>query len=387
MRDADVPATRATRSRSDDLLLSVAVVTNSRSPIDARAAQGPDRRPLGDHRHERAKRPHDFKGEAQSQPDGGPLPVLRGAARTRRRPRSSPTATAAPRPNEPGWRVRVVPNKFPALQIEGDLNKRGDGIYDKMNGIGAHEVIIECPLHDISMANALRGQHPRGPLGLPRPAGRPEEGPAAGPRHALQERRRRGRGVARAHAHQLIVTPIVPIYVWEEMTGSLEFFNYRGRCIYCDMIQQELATEKRIVLDTPNFIALLPRSPAGSRSRPGSCPSTTPATTRTSRRPRSTSWARVLKTILLKLETALDQPAVQLHHPHGAVRHAGAAALPLAHRDHPPPDARSPASSGAPVLHQPRPARGRRRSSCAKSRSTRPPAPGRSAMRHAGQTS
>src|SRR5207245_470347 len=43
------------------------------------------------------------------------------------------------RPNERGWRVRVVPNKFPALQVEGDLHKRGEGIYDKMNGIGAHE--------------------------------------------------------------------------------------------------------------------------------------------------------------------------------------------------------------------------------------------------------
>src|SRR5206468_7376170 len=57
------------------------------------------------------------------------------------------------RPNEKGWRVRVVPNKFPALQVEGDLNKRGEGIYDKMNGIGAHEVIVECPFHEVSMAN------------------------------------------------------------------------------------------------------------------------------------------------------------------------------------------------------------------------------------------
>src|SRR5438128_3986088 len=57
------------------------------------------------------------------------------------------------RPNERGWRVRVVPNKFPALQIEGDLNKRGDGIYDKMNGTGAHEVIVECPFHEITLAN------------------------------------------------------------------------------------------------------------------------------------------------------------------------------------------------------------------------------------------
>src|SRR3989339_1155804 len=46
-------------------------------------------------------------------------------------------------PNSPGWDLRVVPNKFPALRIEGELNKSGDGVYDKMNGIGAHEVIIE----------------------------------------------------------------------------------------------------------------------------------------------------------------------------------------------------------------------------------------------------
>jgi len=47
----------------------------------------------------------------------------------------------------PGWEVRVVPNKFPALQIEGNLAPRGDGIYDIINGIGAHEVVIETPNH------------------------------------------------------------------------------------------------------------------------------------------------------------------------------------------------------------------------------------------------
>ena len=66
-------------------------------------------------------------------------------------------------------------------------------------------------------------------------------------------------GASLEHTHsQLIVTPIVPISVWEEMTGSLEFFNYRGRCIYCDMIHQELATETRVVLDTPHFTAFCP---------------------------------------------------------------------------------------------------------------------------------
>ena len=66
-------------------------------------------------------------------------------------------------------------------------------------------------------------------------------------------------GASLEHTHsQLIVTPIVPINVWEEMTGSLEFYNYRGRCVYCDMVQQELASEKRIVLDTPGFVAFAP---------------------------------------------------------------------------------------------------------------------------------
>ena len=52
--------------------------------------------------------------------------------------------------------MRVVPNKFPALEIEGDLNKRGEGIYDMMRGVGAHEVIIESPQHLTSTTAARR---------------------------------------------------------------------------------------------------------------------------------------------------------------------------------------------------------------------------------------
>ena len=55
-------------------------------------------------------------------------------------------------PNTPGWSLRVVANKFPALGIEGSLNRQGEGLYDKMNGIGAHEVIIETPQHNLTLA-------------------------------------------------------------------------------------------------------------------------------------------------------------------------------------------------------------------------------------------
>ena len=55
-------------------------------------------------------------------------------------------------PNQPGWRLRVVPNKYPALRVEGEFRRKGEGIYDKMSGIGAHEVIIETADHVVSQA-------------------------------------------------------------------------------------------------------------------------------------------------------------------------------------------------------------------------------------------
>jgi UDPglucose--hexose-1-phosphate uridylyltransferase len=58
---------------------------------------------------------------------------------------------AAPEPPRE-WTLRVVPNKFPALMIEGSLDRAGEGLYDKMNGIGAHEVVIETPHHDATFA-------------------------------------------------------------------------------------------------------------------------------------------------------------------------------------------------------------------------------------------
>src|SRR3990170_6024629 len=62
------------------------------------------------------------------------------------------------KPNTTGWSLRVVPNKYPALRIEGDINREGDGVYDKMNGVGAHEVIIESPVHTDTLARLSHAQ-------------------------------------------------------------------------------------------------------------------------------------------------------------------------------------------------------------------------------------
>jgi len=257
--------------------------------------------------HERAKRPHDFSGEAQQQAKGGFCPFCEG-----NEDKTPPEIVAyrerGTRPNGPGWRIRVVPNKFPALMIEGNLNKRGEGIYDMMAGIGAHEVIIESPKHHISLAE-LPEENIQEMLWVYRDRLVDLKKDSRLVHGMLFKNVGAAAGASLEHSHsQLIVTPIVPISVWEEMTGSLEFFNYRGRCIYCDMVQQELSTEKRIVLDTPHFTAFCPyasRFPFETWIVPKSHSS------QYENIPKQgvDDLATVLRQVLGKLEIALDNPA------------------------------------------------------------------------------
>ncbi len=211
-------------------------------------------------------------------------------------------------PNAPGWRVRVVPNKFPALKIEGDLQKRGEGIYDKMNGVGAHEVIIECPFHEASMANFSEDRireilwvyrdrlvdlkrDPRLVYGL------------------IFKNVGAAAGASLEHSHsQLVVTPIVPINVQQEMDGAREFFGYRGRCIYCDMIHQESDAEKRIVLDTPNFLAFCPFA-ARFPFETWVVPKSHQSHFENIQRIEIEEFGTVIKTLLMKMEFALEKPA------------------------------------------------------------------------------
>lgn len=212
------------------------------------------------------------------------------------------------RPNDRGWRVRVVPNKFPALQIEGGLNKRGDGIYDKMNGVGAHEVIIECPFHEVSLAN-LPEDHIREVIWVYRDRLVDLKKDPRLVYGMLFKNVGAAAGASLEHSHsQLIVTPIVPVNVGEEMNGAQEFFGYRGRCIYCDMIHQELATEKRIVLDSPHFVSFAPfasRFPFETWILPKNHASHF----ENIHKIEVDELGTVLKTVLLKLEAALDRPA------------------------------------------------------------------------------
>ena len=159
-------------------------------------------------------------------------------------------------PNQRGWSLRVVPNKFPALGIEGELARQGEGLFDKMNGVGAHEVIIETPDHNLTLAQL--------------PEKRVEDVLWAYRDRMLdlkKDKRFRyvlifknhgeAAGSSLEHTHsQLIALPVVPIYVREEVESAKTYYNFKERCIFCDIIRQEAASGARVIEETDHFLAL-----------------------------------------------------------------------------------------------------------------------------------
>lgn len=164
-------------------------------------------------------------------------------------------------PNSPGWSLRVVSNKFPALRIEGELEPSGEGLYDRMSGIGAHEVIVETPDHHATLASLP----PRAVADVFRAYRERVVDLKKDPRFEyvlIFKNHGEAAGASLEHPHsQLIATPIVPIMVDEELAGSATYFKLKERCVWCDIVRQERQGRGRIVLEEDGFIALAPFAP------------------------------------------------------------------------------------------------------------------------------
>jgi len=205
---------------------------------------------------ERAKRPTDFHGEP---PEPAPsfCPFCEGNE-DKTPPEIIAYRAAGTAANRPGWRLRVVPNKFPALQIEGNLDKRGVGLYDRMNGVGAHEVIIETPQHATTLT-ALGPQQIQDVLWAYRDRLADLKRDVRFTYGMVFKNVGKTAGASLEHTHsQLIVLPTVPRTVADEMRGGKAFYDYRGRCIFCDIVSQEIEDGDRVVLDTEKFLAYEP---------------------------------------------------------------------------------------------------------------------------------
>ncbi len=210
---------------------------------------------------ERAKRPKDFKYTPEKKltpPESCPFCPGNESSTP---PEIMAYRDPDTRANTAGWTLRVIPNKFPALLIEGEINRRGEGIYDRMNGIGAHEVIIETNDHALDLADLEPDQFRAVVLAY---------------RQRLNDLKNDNRlryvmifknfgaaaGASLEHNHsQLVATPVIPKRVIEEMDGAKRYFEYRDRCIFCDMVTQETRDRKRLISENNSFIMVCPFAP------------------------------------------------------------------------------------------------------------------------------
>lgn len=156
-----------------------------------------------------------------------------------------------------GWSVRAIPNQFAVLNIEGKFDRRGEGLYDMMNGIGAHEVVIETPQHDgrISDYTPERIQEILWIL-RERSADLLKDSRF----RYIQIFKNQGgsAGATISHPHsQIVALPILPRWVREELTQSYEYFLRKERCIFCDIIAQDHKSP-RLVYENEHFVVLAP---------------------------------------------------------------------------------------------------------------------------------
>jgi UDPglucose--hexose-1-phosphate uridylyltransferase len=209
---------------------------------------------------DRAKRPDQFGGGAAEGPDLAPgekCPFCEGNENM-----TPPEICALRRPgtipNGPGWDVRVIPSISPLLSIETNLDRHGHGLYDLMNARGAHEIIVQSPRHekemDLSPEQIVKSIN----VILDR-IGDLERDQSI--KYVLVFKNygsQAGGGHIKHSRVQLIGTPVNLKRVKEELGGSRTYYGYRERCIFCDIIKQEISAAKRVVGESKSFIAIAP---------------------------------------------------------------------------------------------------------------------------------
>ena len=161
-------------------------------------------------------------------------------------------------PRQGPWQVRAYPHFRPLYHVEGDPGRSAEGIYDKMAPIGAHEIIVETPDHTRS---------------LPQLSDEEIERVLEGYALRIADLKRDTRfkyvtvyknqgmlsGEEWPHAHsQLTATTFVPRRILYELRSAREWYRERERCVFCDILWQEIRQSKRIVDSAGNYYALCP---------------------------------------------------------------------------------------------------------------------------------
>ncbi len=206
---------------------------------------------------ERGMRPSDFVKPVDELSGGGFCPFCPGNEHVTPpevyalRPDGSP-------PDGPAWELRVVPSKFRALAMEGELAREVEGVFEKMNGFGVHEVVIETHQHDLGMADySLEHMEKIIWAYLSRLIDLKKD-----PRFRyimISKNHGGAAGATLAHSHsQLLAAPIIPSLVSTELDSARGYYREKGRCLLCDVIEQELKADERIVSQNDDLLTLAP---------------------------------------------------------------------------------------------------------------------------------
>ncbi|KAF1081805.1 MAG: Galactose-1-phosphate uridylyltransferase [Candidatus Rifleibacterium amylolyticum] len=205
---------------------------------------------------ERGKRPSDFKRQEVKEEDHSACPFCEGNEQMTP-PETLAFRSAGTQPNQKGWWVRVVPDSSPILKPEGDSGREGIGMFDAMNSIGIHEMVIESPNHTTNICNSTFEQVREIIWAYKQRLIEIKKNPRY--KHFMIVKNS-GVGVSSiSHSHSHIVaTPIIPKRIEEELEGAREYYHYHDRCLFCDIVKQEAKDGIRVVHESDDFIVFCP---------------------------------------------------------------------------------------------------------------------------------
>ncbi|HWO42557.1 MAG TPA: DUF4931 domain-containing protein [Candidatus Eisenbacteria bacterium] len=160
--------------------------------------------------------------------------------------------------DQPGWTVRVVPNRFPAFGLGRRQRRNRAGLYDSFEALGAHEVMIESPEHVTELVDLSAGRF----LEIARAYRDRTETLRRDPRSRyvlIYKNQGASAGATLEHVHsQIVGMSRLPATAREELAGARVFYLRRGDCIYCEIIRAEGLDGARLVAESHNFVVLCP---------------------------------------------------------------------------------------------------------------------------------
>jgi UDPglucose--hexose-1-phosphate uridylyltransferase len=172
--------------------------------------------------------------------------------------KTPPEVMRVPTDNQEKWQVRIVPNKFGALNREAKPTRVVRRSHRTMEGFGVHDVIIDTPDHSQVMA-VMPGPHLANVI---RAYKSRYDALGHDPRIAhitIFKNHGLDAGASLEHPHsQMVATPVIPNQVRERLEEALRHYDEFGECMCCEVMQQELNDPQRIVMETEHFVALEP---------------------------------------------------------------------------------------------------------------------------------